>query len=421
MAVDLSTLGDALVAALGADQVRVGDSLLDATAGVTPRWVAQPSDAAGVARTLRLADEAGVAVAPRGGGTKRDWGNPPRRVELALDLAALTGVVEHAYGDMTATVRAGTRWRDLRLTLAEHQQYVALDPIFPERATVGGIIATNDSGPLRLRYGALRDLLIGVTVALPDGTLARAGGKVVKNVAGYDICKLMVGALGTLGVVVEATFRLYPLPRQTELLSFTLPDGRAANALILRLLDSTAGPVALQWRQSGDAAGQLDLRLDGEPAAIPEQIALVRHLAGDASAAPAEAADPWRATEALFRDDPDALVVKASVPTTRIGALSEGLRQAGREHGATVDQVIQAPGVGYARFTGGDLGAVVTRLRATVDELTGTLVALVAPAAVKARGDVWGDAGDALPLMRRVKEKFDPHGTLNPGRFIGGI
>ena len=152
-----------------------------------------------------------VAVAPRGNGTKIGWGAPPSSLDLVVSFRRMNRVLEHASGDMTATVEPGCTVADFQRRLAEHGQRLAVDPLFPEQATIGGILASNDSGSLRVRFGSLRDLLIGVTLALPDGTLARSGGKVVKNVAGYDLPKLAIGSLGTLGIITQAIFRLHPL------------------------------------------------------------------------------------------------------------------------------------------------------------------------------------------------------------------
>src|SRR6266566_4361011 len=165
----------------------------DAVAGVQPKLVIEPGTESELAEILRLSNGAGLAVIPRGGGTKLGWGNSPARADLILSTARLAEVIEHAWADLTVTVEAGCTIQRLQETLAQHGQRLALDPLWPEKATIGGVLSTNDSGALRLRFGALRDLIIGVTIALPDGTLASSGGKVVKNVAGYDLPKLVAG------------------------------------------------------------------------------------------------------------------------------------------------------------------------------------------------------------------------------------
>jgi FAD/FMN-containing dehydrogenase len=180
-----SALRYKFIAILGPDHVHPA-SPSDEILGVQPKLVVLPGSESELAEILRLSNEAGLAVIPRGGGTKISWGNPPARADLVLSTARLNNVLEHASSDLTVTVEAGCTIQKLQETLAQHRQRLAIDPLWPERATVGGILSTNDSGALRLRFGSLRDLIIGVTIALPDGTLASSGGKVVKNVAGYE-------------------------------------------------------------------------------------------------------------------------------------------------------------------------------------------------------------------------------------------
>ena len=192
-----------------------------------------PANAEQVSAILRFANENSLAVTPCGGGTKQDWGKAANPAlgstlipALILETRRLDTLRDHTWQDMTATVEAGCRWSAMQSALARHGQFVALDPLWPDRATVGGIVAANDSGPLRLKYGSLRDLIIGMTIVLADGTIARTGGKVVKNVAGYDLHKLMTGAFGTLGIITEVTFRLHSVPRHTRSFTVTSPAVR---------------------------------------------------------------------------------------------------------------------------------------------------------------------------------------------------
>ena len=177
---------DDLRAIAGAEHLRAAGPV-DGVAGVQPQMVFEPSSETELAAVLRYGNARGLSVVPRGGGTKSCWGNPPVRADLILSMARLNRVIEHAWADLTVSVEAGCTIQNLQNTLAQHGQRIAVDPLWPERSTVGGILSTNDSGSLRIRYGALRDLIIGITIALPDGTLASSGGKVVKNVAGYDL------------------------------------------------------------------------------------------------------------------------------------------------------------------------------------------------------------------------------------------
>ena len=231
---------------------------------------------------LKIATSAGLQVIPRGGATQTGWGNPPRGGDLILSTRRLNRVVEHAWGDMTATVDAGCRFQQLQQTLAEHGQRLALDPLWPDQSTIGGILATNDSGPLRIRFGSLRDLVIGITLALPDGTLAKSGGKVVKNVAGYDLPKLATGSLGTLGIITQAIFRLHPIPRESRTLSFSNTDSGTMNALILAIQDCNMVPTGVQVRAGSSSTPEVDLRFEGTAAGCEAQIEQTLRIASGA-------------------------------------------------------------------------------------------------------------------------------------------
>src|ERR1700676_5236406 len=224
---------------------------------------------------------------PRSGGTKTCWGNPPVRADLILSTARLNRVIEHACADLTVSVEAGCTIQKLQNMLAEHGQCIAVDPLWAEFATVGGILSTNDSGTLRVRYGALRDLIIGVTIALPDGTLASSGGKVVKNVAGYDLPKLATGALGTLGIITRANFRLHPLPKETRTISCRARDMPEAQRWLLAIQGSQLAHSALQVSFVEGAPPQVDILFESGEAGL---IAQAQHL--KSILAPALLTDP---------------------------------------------------------------------------------------------------------------------------------
>jgi glycolate oxidase FAD binding subunit len=422
MMVDSQTLHAELSAIVGVEHLRPATAA-DAIDGVQPQWLVEPGDDEQLAAVLRLASSANLSVAPRGGGSKIGWGNPPRRCDLILWTRRLDRVIEHAWADMTATVQAGCPVARLQHVLAEHGQRLALDPLWPETATIGGILATNDSGSLRARYGTLRDLVLGLTIALPDGTLARSGGKVVKNVAGYDLPKLMTGALGTLGVITEATFRLYPLPADLRCVRVESPELSALHRLLLRVLDSTLVVTGAQLVVSSAAAPLLDLRFEGIADALATQLDQLAQLAAGLAIVPLPAGD-WRSYEALWHDPQPSLVCKVSVQPTQIETLAQAIQRVAGPLRLDWELMIQSLGVGMLRLSAANeqaLLVVLSILRSEIGQLDGSCVALDAPPAVKARLDVWAADPGALPLMRRVKERFDPQHLLNPGRFVGGI
>src|SRR5580700_5594704 len=284
----------------------------DTVAGVQPRMVFEPQNEIELAAALRVANSAELSVIPRGSGSKQAWGNPPVRADLILSTARLDRIIEHAWADLTVSVEAGCTFATLQNTLAQHGQRIAVDPLWPEHGTVGGILSTNDSGTLRIRYGGLRDLIIGVTIALPDGTLASSGGKVVKNVAGYDLPKLVTGALGTLGVITRAVFRLHPLPHNVRSFTFVTRGAADANRLVLAVRDSKLAHTGLQARYSEGGMPAVDVRFEGTDAGIAAQTETLRKLA--APAAEAATSDAvWQARQELWSSAEAAAIAKFSV------------------------------------------------------------------------------------------------------------
>src|SRR5260221_10783987 len=243
----------------------------DAVAGARPSLVVEPGNEQELAKVLKLANAAGLAVIPRGGGTKLEWGNRPARADVIVSTARLDRVIEHAWADLTVSVEAGCTIGKLQETLAKHGQRLALDALWPEHATVGGVLSTNDSGALRLRFGSLRDLVIGVTLALADGTVASSGGRVVKNVAGYDLPKLVTGALGTLGVITRAFFRLHPLPKETRTISCVTGDVPEAHRLGLASQNSKLAHSALQICCGAQMQPRVGVLFEGSGAWVTDQ------------------------------------------------------------------------------------------------------------------------------------------------------
>jgi glycolate dehydrogenase FAD-binding subunit len=276
-------------------------SASDAIDGLQPARIVAPRTAQEIAQVLQYCSSNGLGVIPRGGGTKMGFGNRPQKADLILSTERLDRIIEHAWGDMTVIVEAGCTIENVQRAVGEHGQRLAADPLWPEKSTVGGLIATGESGTLRIRYGAVRDLVLGVEVALPDGNLIKAGGKVVKNVAGYDLTKLMIGSLGTLGVITRAVFRLHPLPVATASYSASLSSADEAAKLMLAILDSHLVYTGLQVRADRPDRISLDVRAEGIPESLQDQYAKLSSIAAGYTFAES-VGDPWKARQELFAD-----------------------------------------------------------------------------------------------------------------------
>ena len=379
----------------------------DAVGGVVPSVVAMPGSVDEVASVLRSAREQGHAVVPVAGRTKTGWAAPPARCDVALDLTGLSRVVEHTAGDLVVVAEAGVRLEALQEQLAGAGQMLALDPPEPG-ATLGGIVSANASGPRRLRYGTVRDLLIGVTVVLADGSVAHSGGKVVKNVAGYDLGKLYTGAHGTLGVVVQTTWRLHPLAPARGAVVVPVPDRAQAGRLAQLVSRSTLTPsaVELAW---GSGQGQLVVLFESIPESVEAQSEAALALLGGGDRV--EQVPGWFGRRPGGADD---LVLRLAYEPFALPAVLEALGDA---------QVTASTGTGvaYAALPAQAGAAALPGLRAALAPYDGSAVVLHAPEAVRAGLDHWGPVGDAFPLMQRVKDRFDPERRLSPGRLLGGL
>jgi glycolate oxidase FAD binding subunit len=388
--------------------------------GVTPGLVARPADTDQVAELLRAATAHGLTVVPRGRGTKLSWGAPPSSADVLLDVSALDQVLDHAAGDLIVAAQAGALLSDVQQEVGGAGQRLALDETVPG-TSIGGLLATNTSGPRRVAGGSARDLLIGITVVRADGVVAKAGGRVVKNVAGYDLGKLMIGSLGTLAVVVDATFRLHPVPVARSWVSVPVADPAEAQRLVRSVLHAQAVPAAIEVEWA-DGTGTVSVLIEGRDEGVAGRTATVRGLLGEtssesASAEPAGGATyPWDVT-ATGDDRSTALKL-----TYALSGLADVLTVA-TETGVTLRGSAGA-GVAYAALASGtpleSVRTALDRLRSTCSGHGGSAVVVDAPAGVKAGLDVWGPV-PAFDLMSRVKDQFDPGHRLAPGRFVGGI
>ena len=381
----------------------------DAVGGVVPGEVVRPASTQEVAEVLRAAAADGLSVVPVGSGTKTSWAAPPTSCDLLLDTTGLDRIVEHVAGDLVVIAEAGVRLADLQASLAEHGQLLGLDP--PEQgATLGGVVSANASGPRRRAYGTVRDLLIGTTVVLADGTVAKAGGKVVKNVAGYDLGKLYTGAHGTLGVVVSTTWRLHPLPPARRVVVVDLTDSAQAGAMAIALNRSTLTPSAVELVGAAGGPGQLVVVFESIAESVAAQAEAARALLGGGTAS-GEVPDGFGARPG---GADDVVLRIAHVPTGLPAAL------AALPSGARVS-ASASTGVTYAALDAEQAVSSLSRLREALRPVDGSAVVLRAPAHLRDTLDHWGPAGDALELMRRVKDRFDPERRMSPGRFVGGL
>jgi glycolate oxidase FAD binding subunit len=436
MTVSAPAIAEALGDIVGREDVLVDAAALAAHAidGVRPRWVVRPARAEEASRVLAVAHAERLAVAPRGSGSSVGLGWPPARLDLVLDCRGMSAVVDYTPEDMVLSVGAGASLHSIAACLAPHRQRLPVDPLGGQGRTMGGVLATAATGPLRFRYGAGRDLLLGVRFVQADGTLTWGGARVVKSVTGYDVPKLLTGSLGTLGVLVETTLRVHPLPPASGSWLFPFASYEAAGAFVARVLDSTVEPTRLGLL-SADAARMLGL---GEmtaavavsvesvdEAVVSQGAALVTLAAGDRSDGRVLPPEFWgRAGGALM----GSFALKLAGEPRHVSHWLAEMEGAARRLGGGLPAMAEAgSGIVWAAL-GADIdparlhAEMLAPLRAGLAPEGGSLVVERAPAGAKKTVDPWGPVSpDALEIMRRLKSEFDPHGVLNPGRFVGGL
>lgn len=405
-----------------------------------PLAVVSPQTQEQLAETIACAQQNRWRVLPCGSSSKLAWGGLAEGIDVVVSTHNLNRIVDHAVGDLTVTAEAGLTLAQLQQTLAATNQFLALDPAYSDQATLGGIIATADSGSWRQRYGSVRDMLIGVSFVRHDGQMAKAGGRVVKNVAGYDLMKLFTGSYGTVGVISQVTFRTYPVQEASQTVLFS-DEAQAIQALSQSLRLSSLTPVALDIlspalmsRLKQNSRYGLAARFQLITAGVEEQVQRLlemgqgQGLSGQVLLGDADR-DLWQldtllfaksaeATGAMDKDQPARAIAKVGIlPEAAVSLLELLDTLAGG-----IGRIHVSSGVGHLRLEGSAVSeSVLTKVRSHCEAAGGYLTLLEAPLELKQTVDVWGYTGNALNLMRRLKQEFDPERILSPGRFVGGI
>ncbi|MBF2097768.1 MAG: FAD-binding oxidoreductase [Gloeomargaritaceae cyanobacterium C42_A2020_066] len=388
-----------------------------------------PASLSELTYALTEACNQGWRVLACGQGSKLSWGGSLESLDLVVSTQQLTRIVDHAAADLTVTVETGLPLAALQQTLAQAGQFWPVNPLYPETTTVGGIVATADTGSWRQGYGGVRDLLLGVTLVRHDGQVAKAGGRVVKNVAGYDLMKLVTGSYGSLGMLTQVTLRLYPLPQVRQF--WLVTGGRPAVDALRRSLMAAAVAPAGVTVLSGTVLDALGLapelplnlgilvELHGRPAGVAEQaqrITALAHAAGLAAEAATDTVE-WGSLSQLFRTESGSggLLAKVGVlPAQTVTFVDQVMRAwpAGRW------QMQASSGLGWWCLPQGASAEAITQVRAWSEAAGGFLTVLEAPLDLKQQVDIWGYPGQALEVMHTIKRQFDPAGRLSPGRFV---
>jgi glycolate oxidase FAD binding subunit len=401
--------------------------------GKVPAFRCVPETPEQIGMLLRTCTEAGAAVVPWGGGTAMRLGNIPSRADVVVDLGRFDRVIEHDAANLTATGQAGVPLSTFQGAVRGERQFLAIDPPHPSRATLGGLVAANSNGPRRMLYGGVRDVVIGMKMVLATGESVKAGGKVVKNVAGYDMCKLVVGSLGTLGIITEVTLRLTPLPETAATLVTT--GSLTKNLELVELLFYSAlqpagiallSPDLAKTAGLADSPSTLAIWSEGFEEAVARHVQEItiqatriglagKVLRGDAHAR------LWERVQDFGTAEGD-LVIRVIVPVGAVGTVVTAIDQwAVHEQRASYVAHAGSGTIWVSLAANPTSAAWFGRLATLAGDHQGHAVMTAAPPQFKAGVDVWGPAPPSFPLMREVKQQFDPHRILNPGRFIAGL
>lgn len=400
-----------------------------------PRTVVYPSTVEDLARVMNCAHRQGWSVLACGSGSKLGWGGVGKAVDLVISTERLNHLIEHAVADLSVTVEAGVKFADLQEILLKKGQFLPLEPAYHQDATLGGIIATADSGSWRQRYGGVRDMLLGISFVRSDGQIAKAGGRVVKNVAGYDLMKLFTGSYGTLGIITQVTLRVYPVPETAGTVILT-GQAEAIASVTKTLLSSTLTPTAVDLLSTG-LVNQLAVGQEGL-LGLMVRFQTVQDAVQKQSSHLLEVGRQLGLTGSLYTDSEDAHLWQ-SLPkqiwttnheqqiTCKIGVLPNAavtiLTQLDNLTSSSGLALIHAAsGLGKLRLDAARVKSqTVAELRNHCQSNSGFLTVLEAPLSWKQELDIWGYSGNSLPIMHRLKQQFDPKNLLSPGRFVGGI
>jgi glycolate oxidase FAD binding subunit len=411
--------------------------------GLLPRLVAIPRTIEEVSQVVSLTNQHDLTLLARGGGSRMNLGGLPERIDVMIETHKLNRLLEHEGPDLTCQVEAGITLATLQEQLATKGQHLALDPPDDKQATIGGLLASNASGPKRLRYGTARDLVIGLRVVQANGEIARSGGRVVKNVAGYDLNKLYIGSLGTLGIIVETNFKLHPLPASEQTLLLTYTNAVDAMSTVIAIMGSQLTPSALELIDAGAASDLSDffgfhlptngytlaVNFEGSVTAITRQIDETRLLARTHHALlgdDLEGKDQEHFWNVVREHTRGTVTCKVAILVSQVAAYLEHIEHACRRHDLEAATVAHAGnGILYVELRPGDattrLVDAIAELRMYAQEARGSLVVERCPADLKRRVNIWGEPGNNFRMMQRLKQQFDPKGTFVRGRFVGGL